>query len=82
MAVFVLGLFLFGNHSGLHQLNGNTMPGTLASAALAQPDMASYYVAVRHSENNTWRNTFEWTNDSHSLTTAPPMAARTNSIIQ
>jgi len=82
MAVFVLGMFLFGHQqSGLHPFPGAPTAGFLATAALAQPDMASYYVAVNHSENNTLRSTFEWTNDSHSLRTGPPMA-QTNSVIQ
>jgi hypothetical protein len=81
MAVFVLGVFAFGNHSGgLHQLNGESARNLLATAALSQPDMATYYVSVRHSGNNSLQSTFEWTNGSHSLTTAPPMA-QTNSLL-
>jgi hypothetical protein len=81
MAVFVLGMFTFGNHSaGLHPLNGDSARNLLATAAISQPDMATYYVSVRHSGNNALRSTFEWTNDSRSLTTAPPMA-QTNSLM-
>lgn len=82
MAVFVLGMFLFGHQqSGLHPFPNQLSASFLATAALAEPDMASYYVAANHSENNTLRSTFEWTNDSHSLRTAPPMA-QTNSVMQ
>jgi hypothetical protein len=81
MAVFVLGMFAFGNHpGGLHQFNGESARSLLATAALTQPDLATYYVSVRHSENNALRSTFEWTNDSRSLTTAPPVA-QTNSLM-
>ena len=80
MAVFVLGVFVFGQtRGGLHYFDGSSH--LAASAALELPGMASYYTAVRHSENNTLRGTFEWTNDSRSLTTAPPMTP-TNSVIQ
>jgi hypothetical protein len=82
MAVFFLGMFLFGqNRGGLHTFQSEIPPRFLAIAALAEPDMASYYVVANHSGNNTFRSTFEWTNDSHSLRTAPPMA-QTNSVIQ
>ena len=81
MAVFVFGLFLFGNNGALHTYDSGNYPGVLATAALTQPDYSTYYASVRHSGNNTLRSTFEWTNDSHSLKTAPPMA-QTNSVIQ
>ena len=81
MAVFVFGLFLFGNNGTLHSYDSENYPGVLAPAALTQPDFSTYYASVRHSGNNALRSTFEWTNDSHSLKTAPPMA-QTNSVIQ
>lgn len=81
MALFVLGVFVLGNHhGGLEQFNGDPVRSVLAAAALKQPDMSTYYVSVRHSGNNALRSSFEWTNDSRSLTTAPPMA-QTNSIL-
>jgi hypothetical protein len=83
MAVFVFGVFVFGNHPGaFERFNTTASPGVLATvAALAQPDYAAYYADVRHGGNNTLRSTFEWTNGSRSLTTAPPVA-RTNSVGQ
>ena len=83
MAVFIFGVFVFGNHPGaFQQFDTRANPGVLATAAtLAQPDYATYYADVRHGGNNTLRGTFEWTNDSRSMTTAPPMA-RTNSVMQ
>jgi hypothetical protein len=81
MAMFVLGVFALGNHAGgLSQFNGDPVRTVLAAAALKQPDMSTYYVSMRHSGNNALRGSFEWTNDSRSLTTAPPMA-QTNSIL-
>lgn len=80
MAVFVLGVFVFGQNRGGLPFHPEPSPHLMATAAAAEPDM-SYYVAVHHSENNTLRGTFEWTNGSHSLRTAPPMA-QTNSVIQ
>jgi hypothetical protein len=78
MAVFVFGLFLFGNNGALHDSDPYA---AVAAAALTQPDYSTYYASVRHSGNNALRSTFEWTNESHSLKTAPPMA-QTNSVIQ
>src|SRR6266542_7019618 len=65
MAVFVLGLGVFGNHTGaLPHLEAAPSPGLLATAALTQPDWSAYYASVRHSENNALRNTLEWTNEN------------------
>ena len=81
MAVFVLGLFVFGNHAGaLRQFDATPSSALLATAALNRPELAAYCASLRHSDNNALRNTFEWTNDSSSLTSAPPMA-QTNSVI-
>lgn len=80
MAVFVFGLFLFGNNGALHDYDSEPY-SPLAAAVLTQPDYSTYYASVRHSGNNALRSTFEWTNESHSLKTAPPMA-HTNSVIQ
>lgn len=83
MAVFLFGLFLQGNPGGTlpRLLSSSPSPvGLLASAILRQPQLSAYCDPLRHSDNNALRNTFEWTNLSHSLTTAPPMA-RTNSVM-
>jgi hypothetical protein len=77
MAVFLLGMFLYGGHAGLHPSAGASL---LATASLRQPELSTYYASVRHSENNTLRNSLEWTNGSGSLSTAPPMAP-TNSVM-
>jgi hypothetical protein len=46
--------------------------------ALHQPQWASYYAGTRHSDvNNPW--SFEWTNDSRSLTSAAQLLT-TNSL--
>jgi hypothetical protein len=82
MAVFALGLFVFENHpDALHQFDAAPSAGLLATSALVQPELSSYYASVRHSDRNALRNTFESTNRSGSLTTAPPMS-RTNSVMQ
>jgi hypothetical protein len=82
MAVFLLGLFLYGNQAGLlHQFHPASSPSLLATAALSRPELSTYYADARHSENNALRNTFEWTNGNRSLSTAGPMA-QTNSVIQ
>ena len=81
MAVFVFGLFIVGSNGALHHFDPDSSPSILANAALTRPGYSTYYASVRHSENNTLRSTFEWTNGSHSLTTTPPMA-QTNSVMQ
>ena len=81
MAVFLFGLFISGSNGSFHHLDSDGFPSALTKAALKQPGYSTYYASVRHSENNTLRSTFEWTNDSHSLRTAPPMA-QTNSVMQ
>jgi hypothetical protein len=81
MAVFVFGLFLFGHNGVWHHYDSDHYLGGLAAAALTRPDYSTYYASVRHSGNNALRNTFEWTNESRSLKTAPPVAP-TNSVSQ
>src|SRR5262245_22184256 len=52
MAVFVLGLIVFGNHSGaLPQFEAASSPRLLATAALTQPELSAYCASVRHSDN-------------------------------
>ena len=74
MALFVSALLLM-NHlpQGLTQDGTSTPSSLMAAASLSHPDLAAYYAAPTHSGQNTWRRTFEWTNASHSLTTAAPM---------
>jgi hypothetical protein len=82
MAVFVLGVFAFGSHPGaLEPFHPEPSAAALTTAALKQPSMSTYLASVRHSDNNALRSTFEWTNGSHSLRTAPPMA-QTNTVMQ
>lgn len=81
MAVFVFGLFAFGGNDALHHYDSDRYPA-LATAALVQPDYSTYYASVRHSGNNALRSTFEWTNESHSLKTAPLMGQTNSSVIQ
>jgi len=73
MAVFVFGLFISGGNGSFHHLDPDGFPSALTKAALKQPGYSTYYASVRHSENNTLRSTFEWTNDSRSLTSAAPL---------
>ena len=82
MAVFMLGMFLYGNQAGLLHHFQSASASLLATASLTQPEFSTYYASVQHSENNTLRNTFEWTNanGNSSLSTAPPMA-KTNSVM-
>jgi hypothetical protein len=82
MAVFLLGLFIYGNHTGLlHQFHPAPGSSLLSTAALSRPEFSAYYAETRHSENNALRNTFEWTNGNNSLSTPSPMAP-TNSVLQ
>jgi len=82
MAAFVFGMFIVGSNGAMHHFDSDNSSSILASAALTRPAYSTYYASVRHSENNTLRSTFEWTNDSHSLTTTPPMAQTNNSVMQ
>jgi hypothetical protein len=78
MAVFLLCAFVIGRPgSGL----GPYAPaGIFAHITLAEPDGASFL--AHHSDNNSVQVTsFDWTNGSHSVTTAPPVS-RTKSLIQ
>ena len=77
--MFMLGLFLSAHGGLLHHLHGASSTSLLATASLTRPEYSTYYASAQHSENNTLRNTFEWTNGNSSLSTAPPMAL-TNSV--
>lgn len=72
MAVFLLGLFLYGGN--LSQLPSGTTHSLVATAALSEPRLAAYFSSTHHSDNNTWQAPFEWTNSGRSVTTAPSMA--------
>lgn len=74
MALFISAMLLLNNLS--HSLTPGEASASArlaAAASLSDPELAAYYAAALHSGQNTWRNTFEWTNASHSLTTAAPM---------
>jgi len=77
MAVFLLGLFLYGGN--MSQLPPGGSHGLLATAALSEPRLAAYFSSTHHSDNNSWQAPFEWTNGSSSMTTAPSMA-KTNAL--
>jgi hypothetical protein len=82
MAVFLLGVFIYGNQAGVvHPFPSDPATRVLATAALSQPEFSAYYESARHSENNALRNTLEWTSGDRSLSTGQPMAP-TNSVIQ
>ena len=78
MAVFLLGLFLYGGN--LSQFPESARHSLIATAALSEPRLAAYFSSTHHSDNNTWQAPFEWTNGSSSMTTAPSMA-RTNALM-
>lgn len=72
MALVCLGLFLAGQQHGmLPGINPSGSPSLLAAAALDQPDLSTYYVSARHSENNTPMVGLEWTNGNFALSTGP-----------
>lgn len=76
MAVFLIGVFIVGRPAG------GVPVGLFAHIMLEEPDRASYLASAHHSDNNSVQVTsFDWTNGSHSLTTAPPVS-RTNRLIQ
>jgi hypothetical protein len=82
MAVFLVSAFVLGgNFGGLSQLNPVSSPSLVATAALNEPQLATYFASTHHSDNNTLQAPFEWTNGSSSVTTAPLMAT-TNALMQ
>jgi hypothetical protein len=64
MALVCLGMLLTSQQHGM-------LHGTHGSDALYQPDLSTYYVSVRHSENNTPMAGLEWTNHGVALSTGP-----------
>jgi hypothetical protein len=79
MALFVLGLFVFGNsHGGLGHFN-TTSHNLLAMEAITQPQLATYFASTHHSDNNNPLSSFGWTNTGGSSTTHGSMA-QTNTL--
>jgi len=82
MAVFLVSTFVLGgNFGGWSQFNAVSAPSLVATAALNEPSLATYFASTHHSDNNTLQAPFEWTNGSSSVTTAPSMAT-TNALMQ
>lgn len=79
LAVFLLGAFVLGGN--VTQFHAGSRYSLMATAALAEPSLATYFVSTHHSDNNTWQAPFEWTNGGRSLTSTPPMAT-TNALMQ
>jgi hypothetical protein len=69
-AALLFSLVLLGrNPQGLTQLMSGPPISMVATVALSQPHLASYYAGSDHSGYNAPATTFEWTNGSSSLTT-------------
>jgi hypothetical protein len=78
-AVLLLSLAFVSQQHPLGTLATNS--SLVATAMLSGPN-PQMHLAAHHSDNNSFTvATFEWTNGSHSLTTAPPSAG-TNSLLQ
>lgn len=61
---------------------GSALTGLVASVAVDSPHLVAYVAPWRHSTWNAWAGaTFEWTNDTGTQTTAPPLF-RTNGLIE
>ena len=82
LAVFLLCLTLWNPaQPGLEPFISPPPMSMMATASLNDPSLAAYCDASRHSGYNRWNGaTFEWTNGSHSLTTAVPVF-NTNSLM-
>lgn len=80
--VLLAALILTKDARALDVWPGGTPTGLVAAAVLDSPSLVTYVASKRHSSLNAWPGaTFEWTNDSTSLTTAPPFL-QTNGMIQ
>jgi hypothetical protein len=79
MAMLLLCAFVLGGN--MSQFHAGSRYSLMATSALAEPALATYFASTHHSDNNTWQAPFEWTNGSRSLTSAPPMAT-TNALMQ
>jgi len=83
MAVFLVSAFVLGgNLGGLSQFNAVSSSSLVATSALNEPHLATYFASTHHSDNNTLQAPFEWTNGNRSVTTAPSMAITTNALMQ
>jgi hypothetical protein len=72
MALVCLGLFLASQQHGmLAGIHPASSPTLFTAATLEQPNLSTYYVSARHSENNTPMVGLEWTNGSFGLSTGP-----------
>jgi hypothetical protein len=71
MALVLITTFLLGHQSGVLGLSSVTSPGLMATAALGKPDLSTYYIAERHSENNMPVVGVEGTNGSFAMSGAP-----------
>ena len=82
MALFIVSMTFFSRHStGFTPFIASPAASLVATVALNEPHLATYYAAATHSEHNVWPiTTFEWTNGSHTLSTAPPVL-RTNGLL-
>jgi hypothetical protein len=82
MAVFLVSAFVLGGNFGrLSEFNSTPAPSLVATAALNEPHLSTYFAFTHHSDNNTLQAPFEWTNSGSSVTTAPSMAT-TNALMQ
>ena len=75
-------LLLTKDARAIESWRGSAPTGLVAAAVLDSPNLVAYFAPKRHSSLNAWPGaTFEWTNDSPSLTTAPSFL-QTNGLIQ
>jgi len=74
MAVFLFGMFVVGRHPG----GLGPTSGVLAQFGMMEPERAR---ESHYANNSVQITTIDWTNGSHSLTTAPPVSG-TNRLIQ
>ena len=82
MALFLLGAFVFSNGTGgIWQIQPGSSPSLMATAAISEPHLATYFASTHHSDNNTLQAPFEWTNSGSTVKTAPSMAT-TNVLMQ
>jgi hypothetical protein len=83
MAACVLALLAVSRqHNAFNPLVGPMPASLMATVAVSSPNLATYVMVASHSPHNACpRATFDWTNGSHSLTTAAP-AWNTNGLIQ
>jgi len=67
----LLAMMMVSNSFPKSSYWGAAQPSNLlATAAFSHPNWAGYLVGSYQSDHNTLSSTFEWTNDSRSLTSA------------